>query len=255
MTDTLRLERDGRLATLILDRPPLNILDLATLRRLGGLLDELTGDDELQLLVLRSASPRGFSAGVAIEDHVAERIPDMLGLFHGALEQLRSLPALTLAAVQGHCLGGGLELAAACDLVLAAEDARFGQPEVKLGCFPPYAAALYPRRIGRGATLDLLVTGRQIDGHEAAQIGLVQRVVPADRFEAGLAQLTHELMAASRPVAQLIKRAVRAGDEGPHRQAVAECERLYLDELTKVQDMEEGLAAFREKRSPNWQHR
>lgn len=255
MTDTLRLERDGRLAALVLDRPPLNILDLATLRRLGALLDELTGDDELQLLVLRSASPRAFSAGVAIEDHVAERIPDMLGLFHGALERLRSLPALTLAAVQGHCLGGGLELAAACDLVLADDDAHFGQSEVKLGCFPPYAAALYPRRIGRGATLDLLVTGRQIDGREAAQIGLVQRVVPADRFEAGLAQLTHELMAASRPVAQLIKRAVRAGDEGPHRQAVAECERLYLDELTNVEDMEEGLAAFREKRSPKWQHR
>lgn len=255
MTETLRLERDGRLATLILDRPPLNILDLATLRHLGALLDELTGDEELQLLVLRSASPRAFSAGVAVEDHVAERIPDMLGLFHGALERLRTLPALTLAAVQGHCLGGGLELAAACDLVLAADDARFGQPEVELGCFPPYAAALYPRRIGRGATLDLLVTGRQIDGREAARIGLVQRVAPTGQFEASLERLTGELLSASRPVARLIKRAVRAGEEGPHRQTVTECERLYLDELSKVEDMEEGLAAFREKRSPRWRHR
>lgn len=254
MTDALRLEREGRLATLILDRPPLNILDLATLRRLGDMLEELAGDDELQLLVLRSASPRSFSAGVAVEDHVAERIPDMLALFHGALERLRTLPALSLAAVQGHCLGGGLELAAACDLVLAADDARFGQPEVQLGCFPPYAAALYPRRIGRGATLDLLVTGRQIDGGEAARIGLVQRVAPMGQFTSRLEALIAELLAASRPVARLIKRAVRAGEEEPHEQAVAACERLYIEELTQIEDMEEGLEAFRQKRRPSWRH-
>lgn len=255
MTDTLRLERDGRLATLILDRPPLNILDLASLRRLGDLLDPLAGDDELQLLVLRSASPRAFSAGVAVEDHVAERIPDMLDLFHGALERLRSLPALTLAAVQGHCLGGGMELAAACDLVLAADDARFGQPEVELGCFPPYAAAVHPRRIGRGATLDLLVTGRRIDGREAARIGLVQRVASAGQFTSGLEAFTAELLAASRPVARLIKQAVRAGEEESHEHAVAACERLYVEELTRMEDMEEGLEAFRRKRRPSWRHR
>lgn len=255
MTDTLRLERDGRLATLILDRPPLNILDLATLRRLGDLLDPLAADDELQLLVLRSASPRAFSAGVAVEDHVAERIPDMLARFHGALERLRTLPALTLAAVQGHCLGGGLELATACDLVLAAADARIGQPEVKLGCFPPYAAAVYPRRIGRGATLDLLVTGRQVDGREAAQIGLVQRVAPAGQFTSSLEAFTAELLAASRPVTRLIKRAVRTAEEEPHEEAVAASERLYTEELTRVADMEEGLAAFREKRPARWRHR
>lgn len=255
MTPTLRLERDGRLATLILDRPPLNVLDLATLQHLGDLLEPLAGDEELQLLVLRSASPRAFSAGVAIEDHVGERIPDMLARFHGALERLRTLPALTLAAVQGHCLGGGLELATACDLVLAAEDARFGQPEIQLGCFPPYAAALYPRRIGRGATLDLLVTGRQIDGREAARIGLVQRLAPADQFTASLQDFTAELLAASRPVTRLIKRAVRAGEQEPHEQAVATCERLYVQELTGVEDMDEGLAAFREKRTPSWSHR
>lgn len=255
MTDALRLERDGRLATLILDRPPLNILDLATLRRLGELLDELAGDDELQLLVLRSASPRAFSAGVAVEDHVAERIPDMLARFHGALERLRTLPALTVAAVQGHCLGGGLELATACDLVLAAADATFGQPEVRLGCFPPYAAALYPRRIGRGATLDLLITGRQIDGGEAARIGLAQRVAPVGQFTASLEAFTAELLAASRPVARLIKRAVRAGEAESHEQAVAACERLYIEELTRIEDMEEGLEAFRQKRRPSWRHR
>lgn len=255
MSDALRLERQGRLATLILDRPPLNILDLATLRQLGERIAELADDDELQLLVLRSASPRAFSAGVAVEDHVGERIADMLALFHGALERLRSLPALSLAAVQGHCLGGGLELAAACDLILAADDACFGQPEVKLGCFPPYAAALYPRRIGYGATLDLLVTGREIDSHEAVRLGLAQRLAPAAQFDTRVAQFTDELLAASRPVTRLIKRAVRAGESEAHRQGVAECERLYLQELTKVEDMGEGLAAFREKRSPEWQHR
>ena len=169
MTDTLRLERTDRIMTLTLDRPPLNILDLETLERLGALIGDLP-EDEIQLLVVRSASAKAFSAGVAVDDHTPDKIDRMLSLFHAALESLRRLPFPTLAAVEGHCLGGGLELAAACDFILASTSARLGQPEIQLGCFPPYAAALYPSRIGYARTLELLLTGRIVDAEDRRQV-------------------------------------------------------------------------------------
>jgi len=254
MSAELRLERDDRIATLVIDRPPLNILDLATLERLGSMIQGLEGE-ELRLLVLRSASKRAFSAGVAVEDHTDDRIERMLSLFHEALERLRTLPCPTLAAVRGHCLGGGLELAAACDLILAAEGARFGQPEVQLGCYPPYAAALYPRRIGYARTLELLLTGRSFGAEEARRFGLVTWTVAADAFEDELAELKQALSANSGAVCRLIKRAVAQADRAPWATALAESERIYLEELTATEDMREGLTAFLEKRAPHWRDR
>ena len=253
MSDELRLERRDRVATLAIDRPPLNILDLPTLERLGNLVRELSQED-LQLLVLRSATPRAFSAGVAVEDHTPDKIERMLSSFHGLLEGLRRLPFLTLAAVQGHCLGGGLELAAACDFIAAAGDAHLGQPEVQLGCYPPYAAALYPSRIGYARTLELLITGRILDADEAREIGLVTWLLPADSFDAAIEDLTGKLTAHSAAVCRLIKRAVRASIESSWPQALAESERIYLEELTRTDDMREGLEAFLAKRKPSWRH-
>ena len=140
MPNAIALEHQGRKATLLIQRPPLNILDLSTLRSLRSCLGELMVDPDLQLLILRGAGDRAFSAGVAVEDHTEDKVPDMLQEFHGAIAILRDMPAVTLAVVHGHCLGGGMELAAGCDLVVASRESRFGQPEIKLGCFPPLAA-------------------------------------------------------------------------------------------------------------------
>lgn len=249
------LSRRHRVATLTLERPPLNVLDLATLADLGRAVESLAGDSGLQVLVVRGAGERAFSAGVSVQDHTRDRIAAMLERFHGALVVLRELPAVTLAAVRGHCLGGGMELAAACDLVLAEEGARFGQPEVRLGCFPPFAAALLPARLGPGRTLELLATGRTLAAEEAYRLGLVTHLAPAGELEARLDELVADLTAASTPVLHLIKRAVRAGDHLGFPRALAETERLYTEELTVTEDMEEGLAAFLEKREPRWRHR
>ncbi len=252
---SVRVERRGPTAELVVDRPPLNILDLATLAELAGAVEGLADDSGVRLVVVRGAGERAFSAGVAVEDHTPDRIESMLGDFHRGIRALRSLPCPTLAVVRGHCLGGGFELALACDLVLAADDARFGLPEVKLGCFPPVAAALLPRRIGAGRTLEMLATGRTFAVAEAVDLGLATWSAPA----AGLAERQREieaaLTAASGPVVQLIQRAVRAGERLGFAEALAEAERLYLEELVEVADMEEGLAAFREKREPRWRHR
>lgn len=255
MASPIQIWRDGRVATLTVDRPPLNVLDLAALAALEEALAGLRDDGELQLLVVRGAGPKAFCAGVSVQDHTPDKVPEMLSRFHGALNALRALPAVTLAAVHGHCLGGGMELALACDLVLATAEARFGQPEVELGCFPPYAAALYPRQLGPGRTLDLLLTGRVVDGAEAERLGLVTHLAPLGGLEESLAELERAITGKSAAVTRLIKRAVRAGAASPFPAALAEAERLYLEELADTEDMQEGLAAFLEKRRPEWRHR
>jgi cyclohexa-1,5-dienecarbonyl-CoA hydratase len=165
------------------------------------------------------------------------------------------LPAITIAAVRGHCLGGGMELAAGCDLILASDDSRFGQPEISLGCFPPLAAALYPGRLGRQRSTDLLLTGRTISAREAAEIGFIARCVPAAELDQTVDDVTSSVLKHSSAVTRLAKRAIRAGSQAPFAVALAECERIYLEELTETEDMNEGLAAFLEKRAPEWNHR
>jgi len=135
-TSPVHLHRDGRVATLTIDRPPLNILDISTIDRLGEAIAGLAADPELLVIVLRGAGERAFSAGVAVQDHTPDRVGPMLDSLHGTIRRLRDLDAVTIAAVHGHCLGGGMELAMACDLVIAGDDARFAVPEIELGCFP-----------------------------------------------------------------------------------------------------------------------
>jgi cyclohexa-1,5-dienecarbonyl-CoA hydratase len=246
-----------RTATLWLDRPPLNVLDLATLAALEdavAALAEPSGGAPPQVLLVRGAGQRAFSAGVAVEDHTGDRIGPMLERFHGALRRLRDLPSITVAVVHGHCLGGGMELAAACDLVVATEGARFGQPEIKLGCYPPWAAALYPALLGTRRTFDLLLTGRTLTAAEMATAGFVSRLAADGELETATAALVAELTSHSAAVTALTKRAIRAGEGGAFEAALAECERLYLQELTASRDMAEGVEAFLAKRAPRWSH-
>lgn len=255
MSETLMLERSERVVRLILNRPPLNILDLPTIARLREQLQALAGEPELQLVVIAGAGERAFSAGVAVEDHTGDRVAALLAEFHGAIRQLRQLPAATLAVVQGHCLGGGMELAAACDMILATEDSQFGQPEIKLGCYPPLAAALYPSLLGSARAFDLLLTGRTVGCEEADRMGLVTRRVPRSELESMLEGLIEEITRHSLVVTRLATRALRAGRDRAFDEALAEAESLYLEELVATEDMREGLAAFMEKRQPRWTHR
>jgi cyclohexa-1,5-dienecarbonyl-CoA hydratase len=247
--------REGRVATVTLNRPPLNILDIPTLTLLAETLSGLAMDSGLQLFFLRGAGDRAFSAGVSVQDHTRDKVGPMLTAIHAAVRKLRDLSALTVAAIHGHCLGGGMEVALACDLVIATGDARFGQPEIQLGCYPPVAAALYPSLLGAGRTLDLLVTGRTLTCEEAEKMGLVARRVPSGTLDDAVATFTAEVTSQSAAVTRLIKAAVRAGRDRGFSAALDETERLYLEELCRTEDMQEGLTAFLEKRPPVWKHR
>jgi len=255
-SDPLVVTLQERSATLTFGRPPLNILDLDLLAALDDMIVELGTDHELQVLFVRGAGEKAFSAGVSVQDHTPDKVERMLLSFHGAIAKLRDLEALTVALVDGHCLGGGMELALACDLVLATERSRFGQPEIALGCYPPVAAALYPQRIGSGRTLELLLTGRTFDCAEAAHLGFVHERLP-DRaaLDGRASELGLAILRQSAAVTRLTKRAVRAGESRPYPAALAEAERLYLRELTATADMAEGILAFTEKRPPVWKHR
>jgi cyclohexa-1,5-dienecarbonyl-CoA hydratase len=271
---TVHLARDGRCATITIDRPPLNVLDIATIEALDAALATLAADSGLAVVVVTGAGGRAFSAGVAVEDHTRDKVATMLRGFHRALTRLWQLEAVTVAAVDGHCLGGGMELAAVCDVVVASRRSKFGQPEVKLGCYPPVAAALYPRLIGQARTVELLTSGRLLETEEAARLGFVHEVVDpaadlstatsapsllpgslAPALAARVAARVGELSALSTPVLRLTKRAIRAADGGAFEAALATAERIYLEQLVALDDLVEGTEAFLARRPPVWQHR
>jgi cyclohexa-1,5-dienecarbonyl-CoA hydratase len=182
-------------AELVIDIPPVNVLDGATLEELSRLVLQAGGE---RVLVLKGL-PRAFSAGVSISEHVPDRgsIETMLAAMRGALNALVKTPALTVAVVSGACLGGGAELAAACDLVLVTEDARIGFPEIRLACFPPGAAALLPVRIGGARAGEWILTGRIVSGREAAQAGFAARAVSSADLEKETSRIVDQLLATS----------------------------------------------------------
>ena len=247
----VRMEREGPRARLVLDRPPLNVLHLPMLEALDAALAELGDDPAVKLLVLTGAG-RAFCAGAEVGDHLPERVEGMLALFHRVVRRLLSLGFPTLAAVNGVALGGGCELLLACDLAVARADAKLGQPEIRLGVFPPVAAALLPGLVGRRRALELVLTGRTLDAAEAKAIGLVTEVAAPEAFDAVVEGVAERLLASSGPVLRLAKRAVLEAGALPADDGIARAEAIYLRELMRLDDPREGLAAFLEKREPAW---
>jgi cyclohexa-1,5-dienecarbonyl-CoA hydratase len=241
-------ERDGALFV-DLDFPPLNVLDLAALAELHAKLLPLLERRDLKIIVLGSRVKGAFSAGNQVRDHTRERAPEMLRQFHTVIRLIDELPQVAIAAVDGHCLGGGCELAAACDIVLATSRSGFGQPEIDVGCFPSVAVALLPRIVGRAAA-ELVLTGKRIDAIEAARIGLVTRVV--DDLPREIERLLTSLRAKSGAALALCKRALREGRDSSFKEALARSQRIYLVDLLRTHDAAEGIAAFVEKRPPRW---
>ena len=251
--DTIHVHAEGKTAWVTLDRPSLNVLDIPMMKSLSRLLGRLTA--ECDFIVFQGAGPKAFSAGAEVRDHTPDRVAEMLAAFHEVFRQLGRADCLTVAAVHGHCLGGGMELASFCDFVLATESAQFGQPEIKLGCFPPVALILLPELVGPRAALDLILTGRTISAREARELGLVTRVVADDALAQSVDALLGELRALSPVALRLSRRALRRSRRVDFEAELEAVERLYLDELMKTEDAQEGIRAFLEKRAPAWRGR
>ena len=237
-------------AWITLNRPPLNILTVDIIRELDSALSEIAEQTNLKALVL-AANGKAFCAGVDVADHTPDRVEQMIREFGQLFTRLRTIPMPTFALVQGAALGGGCELAIACDLVIAAESAKFGQPEIKLGVFPPIAAALFPQLIGHQQTARLLFSGETIDAAEAVRLGLVTYVAADDDLLATLDRLLAQYRKMSAAALRITKRAILYGNDlGVN--ALLEIEDLYLRDLMETADAHEGIQAFMEKRQPIW---
>jgi len=250
----IRVTAEAGIATVVMRREPLNVLHIPMMTEFNSVLEGLLSNADLAGIVIR-AEGKAFCAGVDIADHTADKVEEMIGVFHGIFRKLASTDALTIAAVQGAALGGGCELACFCDIVLASDRAKFGQPEVQVGVFPPVAAAILPLLVGVKKALELNVLGGTIDAREAYRIGLVNQLYASDTFSADVDAYVAGLGKLSRPVVRMAKRATFSTTRRQILEHLESAEAAYLDELMQLEDAQEGLAAFMEKRAPVWRHR
>jgi cyclohexa-1,5-dienecarbonyl-CoA hydratase len=246
-------EKQDGVARLTLNKPPLNVLDIAMMREINSALESVGDDPSIKVLVFEAAEgSKAFSAGVDVSEHTADTVEEMIGVFHRMFRLLDKLEVPTVAVVASAALGGGCELVLFCDMVLASEKASFGQPEIQVGVFPPVAVVAWPGIIGPKKAMELLLTGDRIRAEDAARLGLVNKVVPPDELPGAVDELVGKLTSLSGAILRLTKRAVRLGDAGSFAAGLDAVEDLYLGPMMDTEDAQEGLTAFMERRAPVW---
>ncbi len=244
----LIVEKANGIVKITLARPPVNVVNMALMTELSAALDQAR---QAQIVVI-GAQGKFFSAGVDVGEHRPETVDAMIRGFHTVIRKIWALEAPTIAAVQGNALGGGMELAMACDFIVASETAKFAQPEIQVGVFPPIAALMLPRLIPRKKAFEMILTGDAIDARTAERIGLVNVVAPPEEFESALNAFVARLTKLSGVVLRHAKRAATLALCADDGRVLTQIEALYLKELMKTADANEGLKAFMEKRAPVW---
>jgi len=244
---------DG-IARITLTHPPLNVLNIATMKEINGVLEGLVNEPNLKLLVF-DAEGKAFCAGVDVSEHMGSTAVEMIKDFHQIFRNLITLNKPTLAVVQGAALGGGCELAIFCDFIIAAETAKFGQPEIQVGVFPPIACMLLPRIVHQVKAMELLLTGAVIGAPEALSIGLINKSVPADKLKEEEKNFTSKITNLSAVVLGYTKLAALKQQQSAFLEYLAEVENIYLNQLMKTEDAQEGLNAFLAKRKPVWKNK
>ncbi|MFQ3580565.1 enoyl-CoA hydratase/isomerase family protein [Chloracidobacterium validum] len=248
---------EQRTAFLTLASPPLNILTLPMMREINQCLDDLgrQPSNGFQAIVIAAAPEcTAFSTGISVEDHQPSTAYQTLQEFHAIYRNLRVLGKPVVGVVRGQAFGMGCELVAYCDLVIAVTTATFGQPEIRLGLYPPTASVLLPRIIGWRRATRMVLLSEVLDAAEAQRAGLVDYVVPQDQLPAKTEELLAILHGWSAPVLESARRALHTAYFHDIDAAMQAIEDQYLNQLMSYADVQEGLRAFREKRKPVWQH-
>jgi cyclohexa-1,5-dienecarbonyl-CoA hydratase len=241
-------------ARITLNNSPVNVIDMPMMQELTSVLADIESDAQIYAIVLRGDGDN-FSAGVDVAAHTPDKVNSMVEKFHGVVRSLIASKKVTIAAVHGNCLGGGAELAMMCDIVITSDDATWGFPEIRLGCFPPIAATALGALIGQKRASDLILTGATTLGTEAAEIGLATRAVAADNMDAAIKEAIEHLQKLSPVALAIAKKAIYSWDSIHFDKGLARSEKIYLEELMKTEDAREGIKAFLEKRNPMWQGR
>ena len=232
-----------------------NIITAEMIHALRAGLETLPENHHLKLVTFEGEG-QDFSFGASISEHTAEEIGRVLPAMRGLIDDVLSTPAPTAAIVRGRCLGGGFELALACDVMFASDDAQFGLPEIGLGVFPPIAAALLPLRVGTVRATRAMLTGEAQRAATWREAGLLELVTPRERLDREVDDwFSRHLAPKSAAALRHAAIAARIGLVAHMRSILPELERLYLDDLMRTHDAVEGIDAFLQKRPPNWQNR
>jgi cyclohexa-1,5-dienecarbonyl-CoA hydratase len=254
MSSDIRAAVEDGVGRLTLNHPPLNILTRGAMRELRETVVALEGDPEVRAILL-SAEGKHFSAGADVGEHLPPEYQVLIPEFLDTVRAIRGAAVPVIAAVQGRCLGAGFELVLAADMIVVAEDAVLGQPEIQLGVLPPAACALLPARCAWGTAIEIVLGGDPITAQDAYRAGLVQRVVSGEAVVDEALALARHLARHSGAVIRMGKKAMlEAATTGVVR-GLERAGEIYLDELMATEDALEGLEAFGEKRSPVWRHR
>ncbi len=256
MPETILIEREGRVAILTINRPDkLNALSQQVRDEVLAALAELEHDDGIGVLVITGAGEKSFVAGADIGEFQGRTPMDQREAmrFPRLYDVMSSYPKPVIASINGFCLGGGCELAMSCDVRIASEKARFGQPEIKLGLIPGGGGTQrLPRLVGLGNAMRLTLTGDMVGAAEATEIGLVDVVVPHEELRAKTLELAHKIAAMSPLTVNVTKEAIRASERLPLDEGIV-YERDLFCLCFSTADMKEGVNAFLEKRPAQWQ--
>ena len=243
---------DGTIWRVALATPKANILDMEKIEALTTLFERARTTATLKALLLEAEGDH-FSFGASVPEHLPGRFEWMIPAFSNLFRRMMEAPVVTLAAVRGQCLGGGLELVSMCHRVFAAPSARMGQPEIVLGVLAPVASVILPERIGRRHAEDLCLTGRVVESEEAHGMGLIDELAD-DPSTAAMDWATRHLVPRSTSSLRLAVRSARVGWAAAFGERLAAAEKIYLEELMSTHDAREGLQAFLERREPLWRN-
>jgi cyclohexa-1,5-dienecarbonyl-CoA hydratase len=246
----LKTKNEGGVVRITFNRPPLNVLTIDMMEEMVKAFNWAQG--ESGSLVVLDAEGKAFSAGVDVADHTPDKVGQMIDVFDRLFIAMFEVEKPIVALVNGAALGGGYELVLACDLVVASEKAKLGQPEINVGVFPPVACYLLPHLVSWPRALELLLSGEVFDAARAERMGLVNKVVPADDFANGCGEFLKKFLTQSPAVLALTKKAALAGQRKSFKDGIKAIDDIYLNELMKTEDAVEGLNAFTEKRNPVW---
>ncbi len=252
MSVSLDRSGDGAVLTLTVDAPPGNVLDIATCDRISGLLEEAAATTQARLLVVRGAG-KHFSFGASVEEHLPEKAEFMLAALGRVVCELQAMPYPTLAAVQGRCLGGGVELALACGMLFLEEGAVLATPEIKLGVFAPAATALLAGRLPQALAEEMLLTGRDVSAEEALRWGLANRLVPKGGLDEAVEDWADSCLRPLSAASLRVATAAWQDEKANLAERLQLHERRYLKDLLPSHDGSEGIRAFLDKRKPNWE--
>ncbi|HTC65563.1 MAG TPA: enoyl-CoA hydratase/isomerase family protein [Candidatus Acidoferrum sp.] len=250
----VKFKLEGSVARLTLNRPEHNLLNEEMLRELSDGVGAAGDREDVKLIVLDSAC-KVFCGGIDIGEYTSQRVFQMLDAFHAAFAGMLEVGKPVICVVNGPAIGGGAELAAFGDFVIATPRARFAQPEISIGVFPPLASTILPFLVGPKVALELVLTGEPVTAERALELGLINRLVPETQLQAAVSDLIQRITSHSGPVLTMAKKAILGGMGMSLKDGLKHSMNIFLNELYRLEDSQEGLRALVEKRKPNWKNR